>query len=152
MHNIERFGYGNGAFLTIALLLTFCIASASLYSQGRLRVFVSDSSSWEMTGGFGGSHDGMGGVYKGGARPQTAEIIKTFGERCPTVTITSARERADFVVLLDHEGGKNLILRDNKVVIYNKEADVIYSSSTRSLGNAVKDACSAIMRPPAGNP
>jgi len=152
MHILSRLDHGHGVVVMIAILLTICFASASLYSQGKLRVFVSDSSSWEMTGGFGGSHDGMGGVYKGGARPQTAEIIKTFGERCPTVTITSAREKADFVVLLDHEGGKNLILRDNKVVIYNKEADVIYSGSTRSLGNAVKDACSAIMRPSGGNP
>jgi hypothetical protein len=132
--------------------MCFCFISLSLYAQDKLRVFVSDSSSWEIKGGIGASHHGLGGGINGGARPQTAEIIKTFGERCPMVTVTNAKERADFLVLLDHEGGKNLILRDNKVVVYNKEADVIYSGTTRSLGNAVKDACSAIIRQSGGKP
>ena len=152
MHQIDRFGNNNWGLFVFAFLLIFCLSSPLLCSQDRVRAYVTDSSSWEMKGGFGGVHDGLGGGLHGGARPQTAEIIKTFGERCPAVTITSAREKADFVVLLDHEGGKNLILHDNKVVVYNKEADVIYSGSTRSLGNAVKDACSAIMRQSAGNP
>jgi hypothetical protein len=43
-------------------------------------------------------------------------------------------------VLLDHEGGKELISRDNKVVVFNKDGDSIMSRSTRILGNAVKDA------------
>jgi hypothetical protein len=47
-------------------------------------------------------------------------------------------------VLLDHEGGKDLISHDNKVVVFNKEGDSIMSHSTRILGNAVKDACEAI--------
>jgi hypothetical protein len=39
-------------------------------------------------------------------RPQIAEINKTFGERCPSVT--SNKEKADFAILLDYEGGKGL--------------------------------------------
>jgi hypothetical protein len=152
MLKIKRMGYGNGISSVGVLLLYFCCASASLYSQDKVRVLVSDSSSWEIRGGIGASHNGLGGHLNGGARPQTAEIIKTFRERCPLVTITNAREKVDFVVLLDHEGGKNLILRDNKVVVYNKEGDVIHSGSTRSLGNAVKDACSAIVSQPKSNP
>jgi len=108
------------------------------------RVYVSDSQSWETSGGFGGTSDAVGGASSGGARPQTAEIIKTFGERCPQVTPNNIREKADYVVLLDHEGGKSLILRDNKVVVFNHDGDSILSKSTRSLGNAVQDACAAI--------
>ena len=92
----------------------------------------------------GGSSGGFGGADKGGARPQTAEIIKTFGERCPAVIVNNKQEKADYVVLFDHEGGKELISRDNKVVVFNKEGDSIMSHSTRILGNAVKDACAAI--------
>ena len=44
----------------------------------------------------------------GGASPQTAQIIKTLGEGCHTVTVTSNRGRADYAVLLDQEGGKGL--------------------------------------------
>lgn len=121
-------------------------APASAPGDGRLRVFISDSKSWEMSGGFAVADGNGGGATKGGARPQTAEIIKTFGERCPTVTVTMKQDRADYVVLLDHEGGKGLALKDNKVAVFDKEGDSIFSHSTRSLGNAVKDGCDAILK------
>ena len=114
-------------------------------SGDRARVFITDSKSWEIAGGGGGSSSGFGGATRGGARPQTAEIIKTFSERCPSVIVNNKQERADYVVLLDHEGGKGLILHDNKVAVFNKGGDSIVSHSTRSLGNAVKEACEAIM-------
>ncbi len=110
----------------------------------RPRVFVTDSSSWEMAG----SQGPRGGSFAGGARPQRAEIIKTFGERCPEVAVTIKSELADFVVILDHEGGKEPARRKNKVVVFNKDGDSFFSKSTRSLGNSVKDACDAISRAP----
>lgn len=130
----------------LALTLTFAALGAA---QDKPRVFISDSQSWEVSGGVaGGGAAGVGGVAgggSGGARPQTAEIMKTFNDRCPGVIVTINRERADFVVLLEHEGGKDLIRRDNKVAVFNKDGDMILSGSTRSLGNAVKDACGAIL-------
>ncbi len=110
------------------------------------RVFITDSESWEISGGGGGSSAGFGGATRGGARPQTAEIIKTFGERCPNVTINNRQEKADYVVVLDHEGGKGVLRRDNKVAVFNSDGDSIFSHSTASLGNAVKDACEAITK------
>ncbi len=111
------------------------------------RVYVTDSASWEMKGGAGGTSDGFGGGASGGARPQTAEIVKTFNERCPNAIINNKRERADYIVVLDHEGGKDAISRDNKIAIFEQSSgDAIFSRSTRSLGNAVKDGCSAIFR------
>lgn len=113
---------------------------------GKIRVFISDSKSWEVQGGVGGSEDAFGGASSGGARPQTAEIVKTFGQRCPEVTVTIKQEKADYVVLLDHEGGKGATKRDNKIAVFNRDGDSIFSASTRSLGNAVKDACAAILQ------
>jgi hypothetical protein len=129
------------------LLLSGCIVLFSVisgFAGDSPRIFVTDSKSWEISGGAGGSADALGAGVKGGARPQTAEIIKTFGERCPSVIVNNKQEKADYVVLLDHEGGKSLISRDNKVVIFNKDGDAIMSNSTRSLGNAVQNACAAI--------
>jgi hypothetical protein len=118
--------------------------------DNKTRVFITDSDSWQTSGGFaGGSSGGNGGIVgssSGGARPQTAEIMKTFAQRCPQVTVTINRDKADYIVILEHEGGKDLILRDNKFAIFNKDGDMIQSGSTRSLGNAVKDACSMIVR------
>jgi hypothetical protein len=129
-------------FVSCFLLVAF---SASFAAE-RPRVYVSDSKSWEMKAGVGGTSGGFGGGGGGGDRPQTAEIIKTFNERCPNVIINSNKGKADYVVLLDHEGGKDAISRDNKVVVFNREGDAIMSKSTRLLGNAVKDACEAITR------
>jgi hypothetical protein len=127
--------------LTIGTLLVSVVFATAVEKP---RIFITDSKSWEISGGVGGTSDAFGGATKGGARPQTAEIIKTFGERCPAVIVNNKQEKADYVVLLDHEGGKDLIFRDNKVVVFNKEGDSIMSHSTRSLGNAVKDACTVI--------
>ena len=132
--------------LFFALTITAGIALA----QDKPRVFITDSDSWEASGGFAGaSADGSGGITgssSGGARPQTAEIMKTFGERCPAVTVTINRERADFIVILEHEGGKGFVRKDNKVAVFNKEGDMVHSGSTRSLGNSVKDVCDVVRR------
>jgi len=129
------------SLLVVSIVLGWIICGVAAEKP---RVFISDSKSWEISGGVGGTQDGFGGASKGGARPQTAEIIKTFGERCPMVIVNNKQEKADYVVLLDHEGGKELISHDNKVVVFNKDGDSIVSRSTRILGNAVKDACAAI--------
>src|SRR5262249_32647660 len=67
-----------------------------------------------------------------------AEIIKTFGERRPQTTVTMAKEKADYVVLLDHEGGKGVAHKDNIVAVFRNNGDAIFSHSTRSLGSAVR--------------
>ena len=110
------------------------------------RVFVTDSQSWQMSGGFAGNNNGVFGAQSGGARPQTAEIVKTLGERCDTVTVTSNKERADYVLVIDKEGGKGLVLKDTKFALFNRDGDAVKSGSTRSIGNAVKDVCAALMR------
>jgi hypothetical protein len=111
------------------------------------RVFITDSQSWEMSGGAGGSSSGFGGATQGGARPQTAEIIKTFGERCPDVVTNNIQARANYVVVLDHEGGKGLLRHRNKVAVFARASgDSIVSKSTMSLGGSVQEACEAIQK------
>lgn len=131
-------------------LLVLC--STLALAAEKPRVFVQESQSWEVKADVGGTDGTFAGSGAGGARPQTAEIIKTFSERCPSVIINNRKEKADYVVLLDHEGGKDLVRRDNKVVVFNREGDSILSHSTRSLGNAVGDACSAISKDWTANP
>ena len=79
------------------------------------RVFITDSQSWEIGGYSAGGSGGGGSMTRGGARPQTAEIIKTFGQRCPDVITNNIQTKADYVVLLDHEGGKSFVRHRNKV-------------------------------------
>jgi PEGA domain len=109
------------------------------------RVFITDSQSWQTTSAGGGSSGAFAGASSGGARPQTAEIIKTFGERCPQVMVNNIQQKANYIVLLDHEGGKSLLSHHNKVAVFQRVAgDSIVSKSTISLGASVQDACEAI--------
>lgn len=111
------------------------------------RVFVTDSQSWEMEGSAGGSAGAFGAHSHGGARPQTAEIIKTFSEKCPSVMINNIKEKAAYIVVLDHEGGKGALRHKNKVAVFDAQSgDSIVSKSTLSLGGSVEEACRGIAR------
>jgi len=129
--------------------MVFASAQVSPPPDGKVRVYVADSQSWEVAGGWGYSKGAGSGYERGGARPQTAEIIKTFNERCPEVTVTNNKDRANFAVILDHEGGKGWLSHRNKVAVFNRAGDVIFSKSTLSLGSSVQDACDAINMAPA---
>lgn len=115
-------------------------------NDGKIRIYVADSQSWEMSGGWGAANGAGGGHESGGARPQTAEIIKTFNQRCPEYTITNNKDRANYAAILDHEGGKGALRHRNKIAVFNRDGDAVFSDSTRELGNSVKDACAAIRK------
>ena len=115
-------------------------------ADGKIRIYVADSQSWEMSGGWGAANGAGGGHESGGARPQTAEIIKTFNQRCPEYMVTNNKDRANYAAILDHEGGKGALRRRNKIAVFNRDGDAIFSDSTRELGNSVKDACAAIRK------
>ena len=125
----------------IGFLLCFVLAAQAVFAEEKVRVFIADSDSWAIGGAFGGKG---GGGAKGGARPQTVEIMKTFRDNCPITIVTIREDRADFLVFLEHEGGKSFARKDNKVAVFNRDGDIIYANSTRSLGHSVKDACKTI--------
>jgi hypothetical protein len=111
------------------------------------RVFITDSQSWQISGSGGGANGAWGAQTHGGARPQTAEIIKTFGQRCPQVMVNNKQDMADYIVLLDHEGGKGWLQHKDKVAVFQKvSGDVVVSHSTLSLGGSVQDACEGIAK------
>lgn len=138
------------SFCLCTFLSSFLVAQDKPTSSAqteKARVFITDSQSWEMAGGGGGSSAGFGGATRGGARPQTAEIIKTFGERCPAVMVNNIQQKADYIVLLDHEGGKGFLRHRNKVAVFARvSGDSIVSKSTLSLGGSVQEACEAIAK------
>lgn len=110
------------------------------------RIYVTDSDSWQVHGGGGGGGGGFGGYSAGGASPQTAEIVKTFGQRCPNVVVNNRLEVTDYVVTLQHEGGKGLLRKKDKVAVFvRKTGDSIFSESTLSVGGSVQDACGAML-------
>ena len=110
------------------------------------RVYVTDSNSWSQQGSSGGSDGVFASSFSGGAQPQTAEIIKTFGQRCPQVIVNNRIGIANYVVELDHEGGKSLLAHKDKIAVFvQKTGDSIFSKSTLSVGGAVQDACAIVL-------
>jgi hypothetical protein len=120
--------------------------AANEIPSGKPRVYVSDSQSWLMAGGFGASNGTAAGASRGGSSPQTVELIKTFGQRCPQAIVTNDREKASYVVLFDRESFKSVLARRDKIAVFRRNGDVLVSNSVRSVGNAVKDACEAIQK------
>jgi hypothetical protein len=111
------------------------------------RVFITDSQSWETRGSAGGANGAFAAHSAGGARPQTAEIIKTFGEKCPTVMVNNIQSKANYIVVLDHEGGKGYLQHKNKVAVFDATSgDSVVSKSTLSLGGSVEEACRGIAK------
>ena len=92
--------------------------SAASSEGAKPRVFVAESDSWQTTGGAGGSGGVFGGSSAGGARPQTAEVIKTVGQRCPGVIVNDRQEASDYVLRLEHEGGKAMVTHKDKVAVF----------------------------------
>ena len=128
-------------------------------SSHKPRVYVTSSDSWVTSGGFAGGASGNGssftsasaGHFSGGSDPQTVEIIKNFMQKCPGVIVTENKANADYAVLFDREGGKRgtsgwngLLRKVDKMAVFSKNGDAIFSESTRSVGTTVKNACSAI--------
>lgn len=129
----------------VCVVLALC--SQVLRADDKPRVYITDSSSWETRSAVGGTSNGFGGASTGGARPQTAEIIKTVAQRCPGVIPNSHVDASDYVLELDHEGGKGLLQHKDKVAVFVRTSgDSIFSKSTLSLGGSVQDACAAIIK------
>ncbi len=136
--------------LVAALFATAALAAPLPQLEGdlnpKVRVFVTESNSWSVSGEAAGIRGTGGGSLQGGAKPQTAEIMKTINKRreCRGIVVTINRDKADYVLMLERVGGRGVVQKDNKMALFDRDGDMVATSSTRSLGNAVKDACQAI--------
>ncbi|MFH1407102.1 MAG: hypothetical protein ABIH01_03760 [Candidatus Omnitrophota bacterium] len=137
-----------GKLVCIVVIAMMCVNF--VYAEGtkeKVRIYIKASESWETKGSSYGSSKGLFGSSKsfgsfsGGARPQQAELIKTFQEKGKgNIIITTKEDKADYVVIFDHEGGKGIIMKDNKIVLIDNETgDVLLSKSTITLGGAVEE-------------
>lgn len=71
----------------------------------------------------------------------SGEILKSMEKKCVNVTLTINAEKADFLLeaIATPRSRKNY-----ELALFNKEGDVLFHSSTVTLGAAVKDICQAI--------
>jgi len=130
------------ALVLAAILLATQIVSAQQPEKEKTRVYVADSRTWQVSGSSGTPEAPSSSVVVEHAGPQAAEIIKTVGEQCPDLIVTSRRDKSDFVLLI--EGKQSFLHRINEVVVFNHSGDAVYSHSSNNLAHSVKEACTAI--------
>jgi hypothetical protein len=135
--------------MKIILFVMLTMIGVPGFAQEKPRIFVTDSPSWSAAGGFGVANGTGAGAMAAGSSPQTVEVIDDFAKQCPNVTVTSDKSNADFVVLFDRDAAakaKTVLARADKIAVFKKNGDLIYSGKTRSVMNGVKDACAALKR------
>lgn len=131
--------------LVVALLLCSSCFAADLTQT---RVFISDRDGWEASGGFVANQDSAAGSMKAGIRRQNTEQVKTFNHECPTVTITSSPDKADFVVIWDTKtwGQTSWSGHQNEFTVYSKTGDLVKSGAAHKQTNAARDICKAVTK------
>lgn len=122
-------------------LLYCALIVPGLWAAEKPRVYITESQTLQVSGEAALN-------LMGGSSPQAIEVMKTFQRRCPAVLVTNSREKADFVVRLDHEAPSPItpFSKGNKVAVFDRSDDLIYSNSTRTLAPVVRGACEAIAK------
>jgi len=69
--------------------------------------------------------------------------VEQFQKRCPEITVTREKEKADYLFVHDNTGAGKL-RNPQKIAVFNKAGDAIHSSSAKTLKGAVDAACRAI--------
>ncbi len=84
-------------------------------------------------------------VFVNGADAVVVQGIKAFRKTCPSITITARQDNADYSVLVADDGS-GAGRKGRSAVVSTASGDVVFASSARALGSAVKNACGAIER------
>ncbi len=131
--------------------LVIATISAWASATQKPRVFITETTAAQASGD-AAVGDAKGAVaFAGGTSPQNVEVIKAFERYCPAVVVTANREKAEYLVQFDHEAinPTTPFVHGNKVAVFDKNEDLMYSNSTRILSTAVKGACAAMISPAA---
>ena len=133
------------AFLNMKLIVLFVLLT--LFASAQTRVFLEAGAGYKTVPGV----DHPVPRTDSAGHNQFMELAKTFLQRCPEVTPTVDKDKADFVVTMNWApatrffiGGK-LIHKPDQILVTNKEGDIIFSGVARSVGGNTEDACKAIM-------
>ncbi len=72
------------------------------------------------------------------------EAIKTLQEK--GVRVVTIKDKADYVLQITRQLGKKSWRKDTKVVLSNREGEVVFTHSTRSVGGAMGDVADFIRK------
>jgi len=117
------------------------------------RVYISDSDSWNETGGFSNTpittSAGDAPLYAG-YNPELTDVYQSFTSDCAVVTVTQQKSDADYAILFDKGINKKGVtglgglVKVNKVTVLSRSGETLFSDSARSADTVMRLACSAI--------
>jgi hypothetical protein len=79
-------------------------------------------------------------VEAGPSPAQTAEIVHSLAVNCPALLVTSRKDAATFLIVLDRTARKVLRRATTKMVVFDRAGDTVYGSE-RPLGKAARGFC-----------
>lgn len=124
----------NMRILTCAILLL----SPVCLCQEKPRVMIAKDESWRLVDGTGGSDD------------RTLKITRLLLQKCPHIIVTADKSKAAYVIQTgksDHGVPRTIFqYSKNDVAVFRVNGDLLFTGSAGKLDNAVKDACSAILK------
>ena len=76
----------------------------------------------------------------------TADILKGLQKECPNVSITNDVTKSDYTLeaMKKTNFDKGTEYDRFDLTLFDRDGNAVYSTSTRRVGNAVKDVCHAI--------
>ena len=82
------------------------VATAGQNAAGKPHVYVSDTASWNASGGFSNPSSVPKGALYGGYDPGMVDIYQDFISGCSVMSVTQEKSRADVAVLFDKGSSK----------------------------------------------
>ena len=75
------------------------------------------------------------------------ESMRTFSRHCPSVVMTTGRDKADVLIRVERDDPNPTtpFVKANRIAVFNSNDELVYATRARLLSNASKDACRAIL-------
>lgn len=128
---------------TVLLVLVSGIMAHAQSSDGRIRVFVADSESWQASsfnvGGAGQKAAGFAGASQAGQSKFTVGVMAQLYKHCPTVTVVDKPDRAEYFVRVDQATSVWMIHQN--MAVFNRTGDMIFAASSGKISRDVKRFC-----------
>ena len=125
----------------VLFVVVFLTSTLLLAGDKKPAIYVADRNSAQITS----SGDTTQVSGEGAGNSTTAATIKDLNQSCPQAAVTLNRNAADYTLIVGDTHGFPME-KDKQAVLATADGSVVYSGSARLLGNAVKDACAAMMK------
>lgn len=129
------------------VLAIFALSLSAAAEEDKVRIYVTESGAVQASGEAQvGETKGFLAVDGGVSRMNT-EVMRLFLEECAdTVVVTADREAADYLVRIDSEGMNPTtpFVKSNKVAVFDRNQDLVYSDRHRLRKNAVRRTCAML--------